>query len=173
MGHANHESLKKMVQDGSVTGIELNMESKPDPCPTCIKAKASCKPFLKESKKGKIKEYGSKVCADVWGPAQVQLLGGKWYSICYQDAFSHEEKIYFLKQKSESFATYRKYKAWIKVQRDANIKIFGTDQGEEFMSAEFNEHLENAGTIRHLTIHDSPQSNRKSERSNQTHLNAT
>jgi hypothetical protein len=36
------------------------------------------------------------------------------------------------------------------------------------MSDEFNTHLQNAGTIRHLNVHDSPQSNGIVERLNQT-----
>lgn len=73
-----------------------------------------------------------------------------------------------MRQKSETFAEYKKYKA--KVQRNALICIFGCDRGGEFTSREFSEHLENAGTVRHLTIHDSPASNGTAERANQTHV---
>ena len=38
------------------------------------------------------------------------------------------------------------------------------------MSKEFTEHLENAGTVRHLTVHDSPASNGSTERANRTHV---
>ena len=36
------------------------------------------------------------------------------------------------------------------------------------MSATFSKHLEKAGTICHLTVHDSPQSNGKAEWANHT-----
>jgi hypothetical protein len=170
MGHINHDDLRKMVRDGHVTGIELDMNSKPEFCPTCIKAKAPRKPFPKASLKTGITEYGSKVSADVWGPAQVQSLGGSKYSLCYIDLHTHEEKVHFLKKKSEAFNSYKRYEAWVKVQRNAFIKIFGSDRGGEFTSKEFNEHLANAGTVRHLTVHDSPQSNGGPERGNRTHL---
>ena len=48
--------------------------------------------------------------------------------------------------------------------------IFGSDRGGEFMSIEFNNHLKNAGTIRHLTVHDSPVSNSIAECANCTLL---
>ena len=64
MGHVNHDDLRRMVEKGMVTGINLDLNSKPEFCEACIKAKATCKPFLKESKT-EYKAYGDKVIADV------------------------------------------------------------------------------------------------------------
>ena len=50
MGHVNHEDLRQMVEKGMVTGINVNLTSKPDFCEACMKAKATHKPFPKESK---------------------------------------------------------------------------------------------------------------------------
>jgi hypothetical protein len=60
MGHVNHDDLKKMVKEGHVTGIELDMDSKLELCQTCLKAKATCKPFPRHSSRENITEYGSK-----------------------------------------------------------------------------------------------------------------
>jgi hypothetical protein len=169
MGHVNHENLRQMVEKGMVTGINLDMSSKPDFCETCIKAKAPRKPFPKESKT-EYKAYGDKVVADVWEPAPVRSIGGKEYYLLFKDLYSHEEQIYFLKQKSEVFEHYKKYEAWLKVQRNGRIGILGCDRGGEFTSNAFSEHLENSGTARHLTVHDSPASNGVVERANRTHL---
>ena len=59
MEHVNHEDLHCMVDKGMVTGINLDMPSKPKFCETCIKSKATHMPFLKESKT-KHKAYGDK-----------------------------------------------------------------------------------------------------------------
>ncbi len=70
-----------------------------------------------------------------------------------------------MKKKSESYSRYLKYEPWAKVQRGAkNVRILGSDRGGEFMSKEFKDHLDHAGMARHLTVHDSPQSNRMAER---------
>jgi hypothetical protein len=45
------------------------------------------------------------------------------------------------------FGDYKKYEAWVKVQRGAPIRILGCDRGSEFMSREFTNHLENSGTV--------------------------
>ena len=158
-----------MVEKGMVTGINLDMMSKPEFCEACIKAKATHKLFPKESKT-EYKSYGDKVVSDLWGPAAIQSIGGKWYYALFQNLHSHEEFIYFLRQKSETFTDYKKYEAWVKVQRGGQIQIFSCDRGGEFTSKEFTEHLQNAGTVCHLTVHDSPASNGAAERANQMHI---
>ena len=169
MGHINHEDLRRMAEKGMITGINLDMSSKAEFCESCMKAKVTRKSFPKESKSN-YESYGDKVVSDVWGPAPVKSLGGKHYYLLFKDLFSHEERVYFLTQKAEVFDHYRKFEAWVKVQRRGRIAILGSDQGGEFTSTEFNTHLENAGTVRHLTVHDSPASNGIAECANRTHL---
>ena len=71
MGHVNHEDLRWMVEKWMITGINLDMSSKAEFCETCIKAKAICKSFPKESK-SEYDTYGDKVVSDVWGQAKVK-----------------------------------------------------------------------------------------------------
>ena len=168
MGHVNHEDLRRMVKEGTVTGIDLDMNSKPEPCSQCIEAKATCLPFPKMSTSNRAKKYGDKIVADLWGPADKASIKGRKYYLAFQDVYSHETHIYFLSRKSDAFENYKIYEAWVKLQRGAQVKIFGTDRGGEFTSAAFTKHLEKAGTVRHLTVHDSPQSNGKAERANRT-----
>jgi len=162
-----------MVKEGLVTGVELNSDLKPNFCKACVKAKVAWKPFPKESQM-KYSSYSDKVVADVWGPAQVKLLGEKSYFVLYQDLSSHKERVYFMVKNLESFSNHKKYEAWIKMQRNTlGIKIFGCNRGGEFMSNEFTDHLKKAGKIHHLTIHDSLASNSTTEHSNHTLLKCT
>jgi hypothetical protein len=50
MGHIKHSDLRDMVRKGMVTGIKLNMGSKPEFCEPCTHAKAARKLFPKKSK---------------------------------------------------------------------------------------------------------------------------
>ena len=158
----NREDLRQMVEKRMATGINLDTSFQPDFCETCVnlKAKAPRKPFPKESKT-EYKAHGDKVVADIWGPISVQSISGKEYYLQFQDLFSHEERIHFLKQKSEAFEHYKKYEAWVKVQRNGRVGILrlGCDRGGEFTSSAFTECLEYSRTARHLTVHDSPSSN--------------
>ena len=171
MGHINHDDLKKMVKEGLVKGIDLNLNSTPDFCKTCVEAKATRKPFPKKSTTENVKTYGDKVMADIWGPAEVESLGRKKYYLLFQDQHSHEEHVYFMVKKSETIENYKRYEAWAKVQRNVPvIKTFGSDRRGEFNSKPFTDHLEQQGTVCHLTVHDSPQSNGRVERANRTHV---
>lgn len=171
IGHVNHEDLQCMVEKGMLTRINLDMSSKAEFSETCVKSKATCVPFPRESKT-EHKAYGDKVIFDVWGPAPVRSIGGSNYYLLFQDLFSHEEHVYFLKQKSEVFKTYKKYRAWLRVQRKGKVIILGSDRCGEFNSNEFNNHLKHAGTIWHLTVHDSPSSNGTVEQANWTHMDS-
>ncbi|KAF8631622.1 hypothetical protein AX17_005074 [Amanita inopinata Kibby_2008] len=126
------------------------------------------KPFPKLSTSNQTKLYGDKIVSNLWGPSPIESMRRKKYYLMFQDGFTHEERIYFLEKKSEAMQWYQKYKAWVSTQWNAKIKILGTDRGGEFTSDEFKDHLEKAGTVRHLTVHDSPQSNGKAERANCT-----
>ncbi|RDB27836.1 Retrovirus-related Pol polyprotein from transposon TNT 1-94 [Hypsizygus marmoreus] len=169
MGHINHKDLREAVRLGMITGIELDMTSEPEFCEPCVKGKATRHSFPKESETEYTK-YGEKVVADLWGPAQVESLGGAKYYYLNLDKYSHEEYVDFLRRKSDTFAHYKEYEAWVKTQCNTPIVIYGCDRGGEFMSKEFSEHLKQAGTVRHLTVHDSPQSNGAAERANRTHV---
>jgi len=68
MGHINHDDLCKMVKEEMLTGIDVDLDSKPEFCEACVKTKADQKPFPKKSKMVYTK-YGKKVVTDLWGPA--------------------------------------------------------------------------------------------------------
>ena len=76
----------------------------------------------------------------------------------------------FLRTKAEALEKYQQYEKWVKVWRNAHIKCLGSDRGGKYLSNEFTKHLKDTGTVRHLIIHDSPQSNGSAERSHHTHI---
>jgi len=158
-----------MVSKGVVTGITLKKSSEAEFCSACIQGKAHHKVFPKESETT-YTVYGDKVVVDLWGPVQVNLLGGHHYYQLYHDMFTYEDHIDFLKWKSKAFERYLKYEAWVKVQRNAIIKCLDSDGGEKYISKEFTDHLEQTGMVCHLTVHGSPQSNSMAEQGNRTHI---
>jgi len=112
--------------------------------------------------------YGEKVVTDLWGPAQVQSIGR------FEDLYSWEPRVAFLKAKSDAFESYKHYEAWVKVHCNPNrLCCLGSDFGGEFLDGEFTTYLQDVGTIRHLNVHDSPQSNSVVKRLNQTLVEST
>lgn len=62
-----------------------------------------------------------------------------------------------LKEKSQAFEKFKKFKTSIEQETGFSIKTFRTDRGGEFMSREFNDLCSENGIQRHLTAPYSPQ----------------
>ncbi|KAL0345416.1 UNVERIFIED_CONTAM: Retrovirus-related Pol polyprotein from transposon TNT 1-94 [Sesamum radiatum] len=76
--------------------------------------------------------------------------------------------VYFVKEKSEVFSIFRKFKASIEKQSGNAVKVLRTDRGGEFVSAEFNSFCEEMGIHRQLTTSYTPQQNGVAERKNRS-----
>jgi hypothetical protein len=158
-----------MVTTGMITGIEIDPNSNEGFCEACAKAKATCKPFPKESKT-RANKYGERVHWDLWGPASVSSLGRNQYAACRTNDQTREVMIYFIAKKSEVFETYKNDEALIETQHDgAKIKLLRSDRGGEFLSDKFKDHLAKRGTKHELTVHNSPQQDGVSKRGMCTH----
>ena len=85
MGHISPKSAQKLISQGLVTGIFLDMTDpvKPFFCESCVYAKSSCKPISKVREGEQAKEFGGEVHSDLWGPAPVESKGGKKYYITF------------------------------------------------------------------------------------------
>ena len=51
------------------------------------------------------------VHTDVWGPAKVSSFGGSLYFVTFIDDASRKLWVYFLKQKSDVFDVFKKWRA--------------------------------------------------------------
>ena len=170
MGHISPKSAQKLVSQGLVTGIFLDMTDpvKPFFCESCVYAKSSCKLILKVREGEQAKEFGGEVHSDLCGPAPVEYKGGKKYYITFTVDKTCLTHFYLLWKKDEAFrtyreyeafTTYREYEAWVNTQLSAKIKILHSDQGGKYKVKEFVAHLKSKGTIAKLTVHDTLQHN--------------
>ena len=67
--------------------------------------------------------------------------------------------IYCISQKLEVLPKYKEYEAWMRTQYGKQIKILQSDCGGEYLLKELDTHLKAQGTIRSLTVHDTPEEN--------------
>jgi len=111
------------------------------------------------------------VHTDVCGPITPVSFSGKRYFLTFIDDFSRKTWIYFLKEKSEVFGVFKKFKVIIENETDTKIKAIRLDRGGEYTSAEFMRYCEELDIKRLLTASYSPQQNGVAERKNQTILN--
>ena len=157
-GHIAHAAVKYAINSGKIVGIELDPNTKPEFCEACAKAKATRQPFPKESLTHAT-VYGERVHWDLWGPASVQSISGNHYVAARIDDATRKTKLYFQKNKAEMFKSYLRDEAYIQTQAGNKIKIVHSDRGGEFLSKEMVNHQDEKGTIRELTVHDSPPQN--------------
>ena len=152
-----------LKRDICITRIELESNSKQEFCEACAKAKAARQPFPKESQTRATK-YGERVHWDLWGPAAVKSLNGHYYVAARIDDATRETKLCFQQKKSDTFDSYKKDEAYIETQTGNRIKVSRSDRGGEFQSTQMINHQDRKGTVRELTVHDSPPQNGVSER---------
>jgi hypothetical protein len=156
MGHITPSLAKEMIDKKMVKGIEL-IESPIESCKACVKGKITQTPVEKERRSELCKSQGEKVHTDVWGPSEVQTIGGNQWYISFTDDFSHETTTYLMWHKSEALFKYKMYEAMLKRQQGIPIKRLQSDSGgESYTSNEFKTHLALYGIIQQLTIHNTP-----------------
>ena len=130
--------------------------------------KAIQKPIAKIREGERSKEVGMLVWSDVWGPAPVEMLGGRRYYVTFTDDHSCLTYLCTLCQKSETFLAYQQFKAWLDHQLMAKICMLHSDRGGKYMGNKFVMYLKCQGTVQRLMTHDMPQHNSVAERLNRT-----
>ncbi|GJU90611.1 retrovirus-related pol polyprotein from transposon TNT 1-94, partial [Tanacetum coccineum] len=106
------------------------------------------------------------VHSDLWGPSQVESLGGKRYFLSIADDYSRRVWVYILK--FEAFGKFKEWKQLVENQTGRTVKKLRTDNGLEFCNREFEQLCIENGIARHLTITGTPQQNGIAERMNRT-----
>jgi transposase InsO family protein len=170
LGHVSHERARLLVKKGLVEGVTLEADSEVVVCESCEWAKAERKVVHKVRENERCTAIGDEIHSDLWGPAPVESINHKRYYVSFTDDYSRYTNVYFLHTKDETFNAYRIYEAWLSNQYKTKVKALRSDRGGEYTSDEFSAHLKKAGTIRKLTVHDTPEHNGVAERLNRTLL---
>ncbi|KAJ1530276.1 hypothetical protein ONE63_005198 [Megalurothrips usitatus] len=139
LGHLGAKSMQKIQEKlGNVT-VRLNAE----PCEVCLEGKMRRKPFPdSESRSDDLLDL---VHSDIMGPLKIASFGGARYVLVFVDDHSRKIFAYVLKHKSETFETFKKFKAMVETQAGRKLKVFRTDNGTEFLSNNFKSYYESNG----------------------------
>ena len=99
------------------------------------------------------------VHSDVHGPVKVSTHQGYRYWVTFIDDFSCFKAVYLLKQKSETFAALKQFKAWAENVTGAKLGTLRDDKGGEYISREFEVFCIEYGIQRQHTVRNCPQQN--------------
>ncbi|CAI7919483.1 unnamed protein product [Closterium sp. NIES-53] len=166
--HVNFPMLQKLVKDGSLKGLEVKGAVKEiRSCPTCLETKFTKFPF--SSGTGPAKAPLTLVHMDVVGPMRAPSLSGSRYFLTIVDDHTRAVWVYPLKTKGEVAAAV--LKEWMpRARRESGhkVKVIRTDNGGEFIGADFEAVLKKKGIQHQLTVPYNPQQNGVAERFNRT-----
>ncbi|CAI7801645.1 unnamed protein product [Closterium sp. NIES-53] len=149
--HVIFPMLQKLVKDGSLKGLEVKGAVKEiGSCPTCFETKFTKFPF--SSGTGPAKAPLTLVHMDVVGPMRAPSLSGSRYFLTIMDDHTRAVWVYTLKTKGEVAAAV--LKEWmLRAQRESGhkVKVIRTDNGGEFIGADFEAVLKKKGIQHQLT----------------------
>ncbi|KAL0295953.1 UNVERIFIED_CONTAM: Retrovirus-related Pol polyprotein from transposon RE1 [Sesamum radiatum] len=90
------------------------------------------------------------------------------YFILFIDDYSRMTWVYFMREKSEVFKVFKKFKNLVEKQSGRSIKVLRSDRGKEYNNSEFDKFCEEEGIEHQTTVSYNPQQNGVSERKNRT-----
>uniref|UniRef100_A0A6N2KMP1 Integrase catalytic domain-containing protein n=1 Tax=Salix viminalis TaxID=40686 RepID=A0A6N2KMP1_SALVM len=99
---------------------------------------------------------------------QNESNGGNKYFITFIDDHSRMCWVHFLRNKSNTFIVFKKFKALFELQSGYKLKKLRSDRGGEYTSREFESFCAGVGIEKQLIVAYSPQQNRMAKRKNRT-----
>jgi len=165
LGHLGEQNIK-ILSKGMVGGVNIKNEDLSF-CKTCTEGKMTKQPFsgTGNTKSTKLLQL---VHSDICGPIPTSSIGGGRYFITFIDDYSHHTTTYILKHKSEAIDKFKEYVKMSETYTGNKIITIRTDNGGEYTSNEFKNHLKEKGISHQLTTAYTPQLNGVAERMNRT-----
>ena len=87
--------------------------------------------------------------SDVWGPSPISTPGGSRYFVIFVDDFSRYTWIYLFKNRFELYQIYCDFTKMIETQFSKLIKIFISDNAQEYKAHEFTSILHQFSIVPH------------------------
>ena len=164
LGHISEKGMKMLLSKGKLAELK-SVDF--DICESCILGKQKNVSFLKTGRTSKAKKL-ELVHTDLWGPSLVASLKGSRYYITFIDDSSRKVCVYFLKNKSDVFETFKKWKAMVETKTSLKVKCLRSNNGGEYIDEGFNEYYAAHGIRMEKTIPETPQQNGVFKRINKT-----
>ena len=142
LGHINEKRISKLHKDGFLDSF--NFESI-EICKSCLLGKMTKDPFTGHNERAT--DLLGLIHTDVCGPLSIAARGGYQYFITFTDDFSRYGYVFLMRHKSESFEMFKVFQNEVQNQLGKTIKALRSNQGGEYLSQEFNDHLTNCGII--------------------------
>ncbi|KAI5312848.1 hypothetical protein L3X38_042022 [Prunus dulcis] len=135
LGHLNDQSIKMLANQDMVHGLP-SLEKDLAVCEGCKLGKQHRDSFPAEST-WRAQSPLELVHTDICGPMQIASMSENRYFLLFIDDYTRMAWVYFLRNKSNAFECFKKFKAMTELQSGHKVKSLRSDRDGEFMSNEF------------------------------------
>ncbi|KAK3043026.1 hypothetical protein RJ639_002594 [Escallonia herrerae] len=160
LGHLSESCMKILHSKNALPGMK-NIQL--DFCEGYVYGKQKRVSFRRDGKEKKIERL-KLVHTDVCGPTTVKSLGGNFYFVSFINDASRKTWIYAIRQKSDVYHTFKKWKFLVENETGNKVKCLKSDNGGEYRDGGFQEYCSNNGIRLIRTIKRTPRENGLAER---------
>ena len=160
MGHCNQDDLQKL--EGVVDGLKISDRDSKFFCDICCRGKLPHSTVCKKPD-ARARKPLDLVHSDLSGAVEPVAKDGHKYCICFVDDFSGMMFHYFLKHKSDTTRATARFIA--DMAHIGSIKRLRTDNGGEYVGADFKDLLIQHSIKHEFSSPNTPQQNGTAERS--------
>ena len=161
LGHAMMQSIKKLIDQSMVTGMEAETEKDGavhTHCISCLKGKRTRDVILKKSDVENPRRL-HRIHSNVCGPFDVEGYSRCRYFVTFVDGFSHYVRIKPIRTKDEASKVLMNWIIRSEVETGERVNFLRTDGGGEYMANDFQKWLKARGIHHEVTNANTPQEN--------------
>ena len=148
LGHCHIQIMLNMKKKHMTRGPPVFSDHLPN-CNACQFGKQNRMPFPKST--WRASQELQLIHIDVAGPQRTPSLQGSSYFILFIDDFTRMCQIFSLKFKHEVAGVFIKFKKMVETQSGCKIQVLRSNNGKEYISAQFNLFCEETGIEHQLT----------------------
>jgi transposase InsO family protein len=167
LGHVGMRQLNQLSKHDLVRGLKDVKFEKNKLCSSCQVRKqvANTHPYKSQMSTHRPLEL---LHMDLFGPTSFMSIGGNSYCLVIVDDYSRFTWVYFLRDKSNVFETFKSFAILAQNQFDFDIKKVRSDNGSEFKNGRIDEYCDDKGIKHEFSSKYTPKQNGIIERKNRT-----
>lgn len=169
LAHIGYRTIINMAESGAVDGLSLQQGAQPplERCHECAIGKIKRLVFSTSSTPTSDR-IGTLIHSDVYGPMQIQSIGGASYYVLFHDNSSGFRVVRFIKHRSEVADCFKDFVRFLYAQTGQLVAVLRSDNGGEYENNELQIWLRKWGIRHETSVRHTPQQNGVSERDNRT-----
>ena len=163
LGHVGYQMLQQISSKKLLDGLPLlNNVHEDVVCQGCQYGKSHHLPFKSSSNRRTTPL--ELIHTDLMGPTKTPSCSNCHYVMILVDDYSRYTWSYFLKEKNEALSKFIEFRNMVEKELGKKVKCLRSDNGGEFMSADFFQYCDNNSIQRQMTCPNTPQQNGVAER---------